>query len=390
MSDVVDEVDGRRVVATPGDLVAAREARGMSQIDISQRIKLQIRQVAALEEGSWDLLPGRAFARGALRSYGKLVDADVSPLLDSVGMADVSAQLPLGAISTRTGPRTSVAIDSGRRARPMLWVIGGLIAVVGLVFYFGAVHDEGRQQSPVDSAEVARPAGGPSSGGAVDPRTGATPPGGPVAAPAAGGVPSPSAGSAEGSTAGAAAGTGGEKPMAGATSGASTAGGSDAASAGSTAPVAAGPAGAPGAAGAAGSAATAGSAAPTGSAGAAGSAATAGSAAAPAPLAGAPAGASGPGSSGAPGEATSATGSGSGQGVIRFTTTENSWVGVRDATGKQIHAAVVPAGTTVSVQGKPPYQLTLGNSSRMKVQYDGKERKVPPPNEKNIARLELP
>ena len=138
MSDVVDEVDGRRVVATPGDLVAAREARGMSQIDISQRIKLQIRQVAALEEGSWDLLPGRAFARGALRSYGKLVDADVSPLLDSVGMADVSAQLPLGAISTRTGPRTSVAIDSGRRARPMLWVIGGLIAVVGLVFYFGA------------------------------------------------------------------------------------------------------------------------------------------------------------------------------------------------------------------------------------------------------------
>jgi cytoskeleton protein RodZ len=109
-----------------------------------------------------------------------------------------------------------------------------------------------------------------------------------------------------------------------------------------------------------------------------------------APLAAGAASAGSSGSAQLSGDGTPAAGSGSGQGVIRFTTTENSWVAVRDATGRQIHGAVVPAGTTIAVQGKPPYQLTLGNAARMKVQYEGKDRKVPPPNEKNIARLELP
>ena len=72
-------------VATPEELAAAREARGMSQVDISQRIKLQVKQVKALEQGEWDALPGRSFVRGALRSYGKLIDVDVSPLLESIG-----------------------------------------------------------------------------------------------------------------------------------------------------------------------------------------------------------------------------------------------------------------------------------------------------------------
>ena len=44
-------------VASPAELAAAREARGMSQLDISQRIKLQVKQVNALEEGQWEALP---------------------------------------------------------------------------------------------------------------------------------------------------------------------------------------------------------------------------------------------------------------------------------------------------------------------------------------------
>ena len=105
-----DVVTNPRVqVATPAELAAAREARGMSQMDISQRIKLQVRQVNALEEGQWDALPGRSFVRGALRSYGKLLDVDVTALLDSIGgfaePAQVQAIRPLDASLSRTSGR---------------------------------------------------------------------------------------------------------------------------------------------------------------------------------------------------------------------------------------------------------------------------------------------
>ena len=61
-----------------------------------------------------------------------------------------------------------------------------------------------------------------------------------------------------------------------------------------------------------------------------------------------------------------------------------------DSTGRKVHEALIPAGTPVTVQGKPPYKLRMGNARHLQIRYEGREVKVPAPNEKNITLLELP
>ena len=145
----------RALVATPEELAAAREARGMSQLDISQRIKLQVKQVNALEEGQWDALPGKSFVRGALRSYGKLLDVDVGPLLESIGgfaePAQVQGMQPLDTPISRS---SGLGFNGGGRGSPILWVIAGLIGVVALVLYFGSDQDSSRIRSWLPSGKT--------------------------------------------------------------------------------------------------------------------------------------------------------------------------------------------------------------------------------------------
>jgi cytoskeleton protein RodZ len=144
-------------VATPAELAAAREARGMSQIDISHRIKLQIKQVNALEQGQWHALPGRSFVRGALRSYGRLLDVDVAPLLESIGgfaepsLAPVLGSQPLDATLSRS---SGLGFDGGGRGSPLVWVIACLAGVVGLVLYFGSDQDASRFRSWLPSGDT--------------------------------------------------------------------------------------------------------------------------------------------------------------------------------------------------------------------------------------------
>ncbi len=47
--------------------------------------KFQVLQIAALEEGHFDHLPGRAFVRGALRNYADVLEMDATPLLATIG-----------------------------------------------------------------------------------------------------------------------------------------------------------------------------------------------------------------------------------------------------------------------------------------------------------------
>lgn len=60
----------------------AREARGLSVLDIAQTLKLGSRQVEALESGDWQILPGNTFVRGFVRNYARIVQIDSAPLMD--------------------------------------------------------------------------------------------------------------------------------------------------------------------------------------------------------------------------------------------------------------------------------------------------------------------
>lgn len=433
-------VKQKAVVATAAELAAAREARNMSQVDISQRIKLQVRQVVALEEGRWDALPGRSFVRGALRSYAKLLDVDATPLLESVGGHAEPAVLP---VASDAGP----GIDASGRGATILWVIVGLVGAVGLVLYFGADRDPqggsrtGATRIEADQAATTAPGsaasggaspgvGVPASGGGSGSGSGSGTAGGaPGTSGATGGAgtapswggslsglpPAPGAASSSGSgsglgsgsasgsgsgvapapggaSAGAGAGTGSMPPGAGGAgmqSGGATASGAGAAagggSAGGSPTIGAGAPGAP--AGSPPSAVT-GSASSAGAASAGSAAPSVGTAASPATgAAGAAPGA--PAAAAAAGSAASSPDSAA-RGAIRFNAVEDSWIEVRQADGAVLHQGTVKAGSTLELNGTPPYRVTAGNPSRLQLVYEGKPRDLAPHTARNIARMTLP
>lgn len=67
---------------SPGAMLAeARRRRGLSIADLARRMRLQPRQIEALEADDFARLPGATFVRGALRGYARLLDLDPEPLL---------------------------------------------------------------------------------------------------------------------------------------------------------------------------------------------------------------------------------------------------------------------------------------------------------------------
>ena len=346
----------------------------MSQFDVSQRIKLQVRQVAALEDGNWDLLPGRAFARGALRSYGKLIQADVAPLLEVIGTTDATAQMPRHALSSGVGPATDSVYERQGRSGTLLWVIGGLVAAGALIFHFGSgpggmFDREAGAASAAFSTESST--GSSAAVASTSPAGVGSPASASGSAPAH--APAVASGTVTANVTGGVAGGPAAGPVAGPGPGAES----------SSAPAA--PSATAGAAATAAAMPTA-SATPVASAAPAGSAVTVASGAAGAVSANAAASADNPPAAtmAAPAAPVAAK-----PGSIVLQPVEDSWVRVTDASGRKIHEALIPAGATVTVEGKPPYKLRMGNARHLKIRYEGRDVRVPPPNEKNITLLEL-
>jgi len=67
-----------------GELQRAREERGLALNEVAQQLKFAPRQLEALEEDRFDLLPGGTFARGMVRNYARLLKLDPEPLLNAI------------------------------------------------------------------------------------------------------------------------------------------------------------------------------------------------------------------------------------------------------------------------------------------------------------------
>jgi len=65
-------------------LKAAREERGLSVSEVAQSLKFAPRQLEALEQDRFELLPGGTFVRGMVRSYARLLKLDPEPLVEAI------------------------------------------------------------------------------------------------------------------------------------------------------------------------------------------------------------------------------------------------------------------------------------------------------------------
>lgn len=69
---------------------------------------------------------------------------------------------------------------------------------------------------------------------------------------------------------------------------------------------------------------------------------------------------------------------------------DESWVSVDDATGRQIFGDLGRSGRTVTVAGPVPLSLLVGNALAVRVEFDGESVDLEPfTSDQNVARLEL-
>ena len=107
----------------------AREAAGLTLDDVGQRLRMPVQVVKSLEEERWQKLGAPVFVRGQLRSYARLLNVDISQLLEQ---AQVGAVVPPTLVSHTHTPRARrIAENLGRR---MLYV--GITAVLAVPVWF--------------------------------------------------------------------------------------------------------------------------------------------------------------------------------------------------------------------------------------------------------------
>jgi cytoskeleton protein RodZ len=81
---------------------------------------------------------------------------------------------------------------------------------------------------------------------------------------------------------------------------------------------------------------------------------------------------------------------GSGSGKVRLAFSGESWVEIRDKAGRTIYKQTGYAGNEQIISGTPPFALTVGRASNVKVYYNDKQFELAPtPSSGDVARLTL-
>jgi cytoskeleton protein RodZ len=384
-------------IASLAELVKLRDARGFSASLVSSRLRLAPRQIAALETGDWASLPGRTFIRSSLRSYGRLLEVEVAPLLEAIeselpGTDVLKPDSELNRPLPREGALGFGGNGSGSRWVWMLLLVGGVIA---LAFFYGggATLLNRNLKAPASQAPPSGPTGErasqPTDAGAV-----VSP-----AASAAQSDPSPQVGGAGAQpgtrpASGVSALTG--SAIAGAanplvslpgapasTATATAAGPATAALAPSTAPAPDAPAPSGQAVGQQVGNPKPVSPAPSVAAPPASVAAQGATPAAPPPW---PASIVVPRTSGAPG-ASGGAGVPLNPLVMRFPA--DSWIEVRDASGAVLITGTQPPGTVRELSGELPLSLIIGNAGGVAVTWRGVPIDLAPHMRQGIARFRI-
>tara|TARA_B100001540_G_scaffold263052_1_gene242679 strand:+ start:2192 stop:2683 length:492 start_codon:yes stop_codon:yes gene_type:complete len=145
--------------STPGTMLrVARQELGMSEREVAERLNLLPEYVGFLERDEYDALRSPAFARGYVRSYGRLLGVDEQPLLHLFD----EMRAEHGALTPRRIQTRPLQLQ-----RTGLGVVTGLVVLLLLVFLLwwwqgGSTQQAGYQDPTVDiqPAGIAVSAGG--------------------------------------------------------------------------------------------------------------------------------------------------------------------------------------------------------------------------------------
>lgn len=314
---------------------AAREKAGATPDQVAEALHLDVTAIAAIEEGRFERLPMRPYARGYVRNYARLLGLDADDLVARFEAADVSSPEPSAKV-----PRHAVARRSEMSLGPIALgyfaIVAVLIAAVGAVLWMAwQVQD---WQFPFLSDEPEAPPEAPPAAVAESP----------VRRPDVSPWPAPTVPEVSFRELGATDDTpetqGGDAEEAAATGEILAPPAVDVLAVGDADPV---EPPAPDV-----------DVAPI---------------VAPAPRV----------------EEPINTGEGSPT-ALTVVFDDDSWVSVDDATGRRLYGDLGRAGRTITVDGQPPLQILIGNAPAVRVEFGGEAVDLEPyTSRENVARLEL-
>lgn len=91
----------------------AREAAGLTEADVAERLKMPVRVVRSLEAEDWSRLGAPVFVRGQLRSYSRLLGLTTAPMVAASGVAPIEP--PVLVPRTFTPPMQRLVEQVARR-----------------------------------------------------------------------------------------------------------------------------------------------------------------------------------------------------------------------------------------------------------------------------------
>jgi cytoskeleton protein RodZ len=137
------------------ELQRAREARGLALSEVAQQLKFAPRQLEALEQDRFDLLPGGTFARGMVRNYARLLKIDPEPLVRSIGERFESPDAnTLAARYSQPVPFS----DNARRSTFMYLGLSLGVLAIGAGVAWQWYHERHRAPARLAHAEAPKPA----------------------------------------------------------------------------------------------------------------------------------------------------------------------------------------------------------------------------------------
>ncbi len=77
------------------------------------------------------------------------------------------------------------------------------------------------------------------------------------------------------------------------------------------------------------------------------------------------------------------------RGVLYLEFGADSWVEIRDATGRVLHRQLDTAGSSIEVRGEPPFDVVVGNAAQVRMTYNGRPIDLKPFIDVTVARFTL-
>jgi len=136
-------------------LLAARKAKKLTQNDISNSLKLSIKQIDAIEKNEFSALPDATNTRGFIRNYARLLNVEAEPLLASF-RARVPEVLPAN-LSVQSSTRH---VKLSKESLPWLkYILASILVLLFLLAWFFYMDYMPKpyklnQENPVATPEV--------------------------------------------------------------------------------------------------------------------------------------------------------------------------------------------------------------------------------------------